>query len=108
MSVDVTFVDSGGRIIATAVVDSRKKRYSGAIDLQCTPASFRRLFEEYEAIVNDQVFSLLDQMEDRINSEAIYACFANGPEQIKELQISPRAGTVSFELVHSPAPQASR
>jgi len=57
------------------------------------------VFEEYEDIVNDQTFSLLDQIEGRIGAIPFVAVFGDGREaSVEDLQIFPKGGTVAFRL----------
>ena len=56
----VTLIDQGRQMIATAQVAEQDGTFAGRINLSSMPVSLRRLFEEYEEIVNTQTFSLLD------------------------------------------------
>jgi hypothetical protein len=63
------------------------------------PPEMRRTFEEYEEIVNDQVFGLLDEIEDRINALSLRVVFNEGCESlIEDLQIYPSVNKVSFRV----------
>jgi hypothetical protein len=63
------------------------------------PESLRRRFERYEEIVNDQIFSLLDEIEDQIGAMSFAVVFDDGCEaNVMDLQIFPRSGTVSFKV----------
>jgi hypothetical protein len=52
-----------------------------------------------EDIVNNQTFSLLDQIEEEIGAIPFVAVFEDGCESsIKDLQIFPKSGTLSFTV----------
>ncbi|WP_206107569.1 hypothetical protein [Paludisphaera rhizosphaerae] len=73
------------------------------------PESLRRLFEEYEEIVNNQTFSLLDQIEDRISAFPFLIVFDDGYEsRARDVQIFPKGGTISFEMAETVMPSGSR
>jgi hypothetical protein len=93
----VTFVDANGVVVATARVSDEGGRFQGDIDLRPMPAGMRRTFEEYEDIVNGQTFSLLDEIEEKVQSLSLRVVFADGREvRPDDLQIYPSTGKVSF------------
>ena len=105
----VTLLDEDRMPIATADVDDKQGRCSGTVDVNHMPESLRRLFEEYEEIVSNQIFGLLDQIEDRINSIPLLVVFDDGVEaRARDVQIFPRSGTISFEVAESGVPNRSR
>ena len=64
------------------------------------PVSLQRLFEEYEAIVNTHMFSLLDAIEEQIAMLHLKAVFVDGHEAaLTDVQIYPSTKTVSFQVV---------
>jgi hypothetical protein len=66
------------------------------------PAGMRRTFEEYEEIVNGQIFSLLDEIGDKVQSLSLRIVFADGREaRPDDLQIYPATGKVSFRAARS-------
>jgi hypothetical protein len=90
----------GEDLVATALVEAKDGRFSGQIDLTPTPTSIRKLFEEYEEIVNGQMFSFLDGIEERIADLALKVVFVEGREgSVEDLQIYPNTGRVSFRVV---------
>ncbi len=100
----VTIVDGERNVVATATVEFQKGCFAGSVNTDRMPEPFRRLFEEYEEIVNNQIFSLLDPIEDRIGETPFLVVFHDGHEsQVKDLQIFPRSGTVSFRAAGQPA-----
>ena len=95
----VTIVDQGRKVVATAVVQCSAGRYSGRVDVGPMPQPLRLVFEEYEEIVNDQMFSRLDRIEGKIGAILLMAVFGDGREaSVEELQIFPMGGTVAFRL----------
>ena len=95
----VTIFDGEGEVIATAAVELQGDYYSGTSNIDRMPNSLRKLFEEFEEIVNGQIFSRLDQIETRIASFPFSATFATGREfRIAKLQIFPNEGTLSFKI----------
>jgi hypothetical protein len=104
----VKLVDQTRNVVALAHVHDEGGRYEGTIDLTHTPPGLRRLFAEFEEIVNGQMFSFLDEIEDKIASFSLKAVFdTNGAElSVKELQVYPTTGDVSFKLAEVPARSA--
>jgi hypothetical protein len=96
---NVTLIDSSRKVLATARVAEEGDRYGGTIDLCCTPASVRALFAEFEEIVNGQMLSFLDEIQDKIGALSVRAVFPSGREAaVKDLQVYPSTGEVSFRL----------
>lgn len=94
----VTIFDSSKNIVASGVVVLQGDSYSGSIRVDQMPESVRQLFEEYEEIVNGQMFSLLDRIEDQINAMRFAVVFEGGRELlVEDIQIFPKAGTLSFK-----------
>ncbi len=58
------------------------------------------VFDEFEEIVNGQMFSFLDEIEGKIAVLSLKAAFdSNGSEvSVEELQVYPSTGDVSFKL----------
>jgi len=95
----VTIFDGEGNVVATADIEFRQECYSGSVNVERMPESLRLMFEEYEEIVNNQIFSLLDQIEDQIGAIPFVAVFDDGCEaHVKDLQIFPKGCTVSFKM----------
>jgi hypothetical protein len=104
----VQIIDLRGELVATAQVTERGKTFAGAIDLTATPADVRRKFDEYEALVNGQVFSLLDEIEDQIRALRLKAVFEGGCElPLEDLQVFPRSRRVSFQVITEPMRDAA-
>ena len=86
-------------LIATGGVIQSRGIYSGSINRESMPESIRSLFDGYEEIVNNQMFSRLDAIEDRVAAVLGKVIFDDGFEApIKAVQIFPRMGTISFEV----------
>jgi hypothetical protein len=67
--------------------------------LQEAPETVRKQFEDFEEIVNNQVFSLLDEIEDRISALGITAIGEDGRRAaVVDLQVFPAGKRVSFRL----------
>ena len=63
------------------------------------PPQLRQLFEEFEAIVETQMFALLDDIEGRIEATALRVAFADGSSApVRDLQVFPSTRAVSFTL----------
>lgn len=103
----VKLIDPSRNVVATAQVADEGAYYGGTIDLRQTPVSLRALFEEFEEIVNGQMFAFLDDIQERIDSCGLKAVFDRGKEvYVKDLQVFPSTGDVSFKLAEVSAPSA--
>jgi hypothetical protein len=100
----VQLVDQCRAVLATAQVTDEGGYFGGTIDLRSTPAHLRALFEEFEEIVNGQMFVFLDEIQEKIGSLPIQAVFEDGFEvDVEDLQIFPGSGDVSFRLAGVPS-----
>ncbi len=100
----VRLIDKFKTLVAIAHVADEGAYFGGTVDLRSTPPKVRALFDEFEELVNDQVFSLADEIQAKIAALTITAIFDDGFEaEVKDLQVFPSAGDVSFRLVGSPA-----
>jgi hypothetical protein len=73
--------------------------YEGSIDLSSTPPDLKRLFEEYEEVVENQTFSLLDTIEEKIGAIRLKVAFDDGSElDIEDLQVFPSRLAISFAV----------
>lgn len=71
--------------------------YEGSIDLASTPRHLRKLFEEYEEVVEGQMFSLLDAVEEKIGTIPLEVAFEDGTQAfVEDLQVFPSRHAVSF------------
>jgi hypothetical protein len=104
---NVSLIDRFGNIVATAQVADEGTYYGGTIDLRRTPASLCALFEEFEEIVNGQMFAFIDDIQERIGAYRIRAVFDTGQEvDVEDLQVFPGTGDVSFRLAEVTTPPA--
>ena len=95
----VQLIDSDRTVLATAQVEDEGTHFGGTIDLGPTPPYLRALFDEFEEVVNGQMFVFLDEVMGRIGALPIRARFADGHEApVIDLQVFPRSGDVSFKL----------
>jgi hypothetical protein len=96
----VTIIDQRRHVVATAQVSEQNGYFAGRIDLSPMPAILQRQFEEYEEIVNNQMFSLLDALEQKIGTILLKVVFADGHEaELADVQIYPSTKKVSFKVV---------
>lgn len=96
----VTLIDQGRQVVATAQVAEQDGTFAGQINLSPMPLPLRRLFEEYEEIVNTQTFSLLDEIEEKIEALHLQAVFEDGHEAaLADVQIYPSTNKVSFQVL---------
>lgn len=101
MPLSVEFIDQHRSVVATAQVMAKKDYFGGEIDLRAMPAAMRQKFDEFEEMVNDQIFSLLDEIEEQIAALPIRVIFQGGPAmEIKDLQIYPTTNRVSFKILN--------
>jgi len=100
----VKLMDRNGRVLATAQVVDEGTHFGGTIDLGQTPKEVRALFDEFQEIVDGQMFSFLDEVQGKIDALSIRAEFDSGDEvEVRNLQVFPSTGDASFELVRNTA-----
>ncbi len=93
----IYLLDQCDNRVAALNVTFTGTHYEGTIALERTPAELRQLFEEYEAVVEGQMFSLLDGIEEKIGAIAFKVSFEDGAEAyVEDLQVFPSTGAVSF------------
>ncbi|MCZ6875637.1 MAG: hypothetical protein O7G88_19270 [bacterium] len=96
----VTIIDQSQQVVATAKVPEKDGYFAGWIDLSLMPATLQRQFEEYEEMVTHQMFSLLDELEEKIGELLLKVVFADGNAvQLADVQIYPSTKKVSFKVV---------
>ena len=94
----ITFIDHSTARVATLEVGPVGDHFEGAISLDSTPPQLKLLFEEYEEIVEGQIFSLQDEIEEKISSISIRAVFDNGSmADVCDLQVFPTTRLISFK-----------
>jgi hypothetical protein len=95
----IRIIDPSRRILATARVAEEDGSFAGSIDVGSMPRDILRRFEAYEEIVEGQMFSLLDEIEDQISGLTLSAIFDDGQEfLVEDLQVYPSSGRVSFKV----------
>jgi len=96
----VTIIDQSRQVVATAKVSEKDGYFAGRIDLSPMPETRRHQFEEYEEMVNHQMFSLLDEIEEKIGALLLKVVFADGNAvQLTDVQIYPSTKKISFKVV---------
>ena len=99
-SQQVTIIDQKREVVAMAQVTEQNSTFTGRIDLSPMSAQLRHQFEAYEEIVNKQMFSLLDEIEEKIETMLLKVVFADGHvAHLADLQIYPGTKKVSFKVV---------
>jgi hypothetical protein len=74
-------------------------RYRGTICLDALPSELRHLFEEFEENVEGQMFSLADEIEEKIGRIPLKVVFPNGMQaNVEDLQVYPSTKRVSFRI----------
>jgi hypothetical protein len=96
----VTLINPDRQVVATAHVAEQHGQFIGRIDCSLMPLPLQRLFIAYEEMVNTQVFSLLDEVEEHIARLHLLGIFEDGHEAaLTDVQIYPSTKTVSFQVV---------
>ena len=96
----VTIINQSRQTVATAEVSEQGGYFAGRVDLSLMPAALQHQFEEYEEVVNQQMFSFLDELEDKIEGLLLKVVFANGDvAQLADVQIYPSTKSVSFKVM---------
>jgi hypothetical protein len=94
----VKIIDRSRNPVATARVSQRDDLFLGEIELSTMPEDLLKRFEEYETLVNGQMFALLDDIEEQIDSLLLKVVLESGQEiAIEDLQIYPCSRRVSFK-----------
>jgi hypothetical protein len=100
MPENIKIIDSSRNVVATALVEDVGGHYSGAVELGRMPETLRKMFEEFEAVVNGQTFGLLDDIERRIEQAALFITFGDGSQALAtDIQIFPSTASISFKAM---------
>lgn len=95
----VKIVNQARKVLATAEVAEEEGYFVGLIDLRSMPATLRKHFEQYEEVVNNQLFSHLDDIEEKIGTLNLRVVFEDGREaEPADVQIYPSTKRVSFKV----------
>jgi len=95
----IFLVDQSSTRIAVLNVVPSGDHYRGTICLDATPPELKHLFEEFEENVEGQMFSLADEIEEKIGVIPLRVIFPNGMEEfVEDLQVYPSTKRVSFKV----------
>jgi hypothetical protein len=95
--------------LGVAALFDEGDHFGGTIDLARTPGHVLALFEEFEEVVNGQVFSVLDEIQQRIEALNARVVFEDGTEsRVTDLQVYPKTGAVSLKLAAAPREDHAR
>jgi hypothetical protein len=95
----VYLIDQHSARVAALDVQFRDDHFEGLISLEGVPAPLRQLFEQFEEIVEGQMFSLLDDIEEKIEATRLRVLLENGSVAcLSDLQVFPSTNAVSFKL----------
>ena len=105
----VRLIGTNRNVVAQGQVKDEGDHFGGTIDLGAMPPPIRSLFDEFEEIVNGQMFTLLDVVQEKIENLDLTVISADGREILTtDLQIYPSTGEFSFRVAQpSSRPAAS-
>ena len=93
----ITLYDRDHNILGIATVQDRGDFYAGYVDTSKMPAAARWTFERYEKLLNDEVLSMLDVIEQEIANMGIVSVDDDAViTTLQDVKLLPKAGTVSF------------
>jgi hypothetical protein len=94
----IYLIDQQSAQVATLDVRFRDDHFEGTIALETTPLYLRKLFERFEEVVEGQMFSLLDDIEEKIATARLRVLLENGAEAcVTDLQVFPSTQAVSLK-----------
>jgi hypothetical protein len=97
----VEIVDSMQNVVAIAEVEDLGEYYAGSVNLDRMPKYLLSKFEEYEDLVNQQIFSLLDNIEEEIQLDSFTVIFDDDKKfDVDNLQIVPSSSWISFKVLN--------
>jgi hypothetical protein len=95
----IRLVDQPSTTVAVLNVALIGDRYRGTICLDATPSELKHLFEEFEENVEGQMFTLADEIEEKIGEIPLKVVFPGGMEAcVENLQVYPSTNRVSFKI----------
>ena len=101
----IYLTDPSGVRIASLDVALVGDHFEGTISLESTPSTVRQVFQQFEAIVEEQILSLLHDIEEKIGATSLRAIFADGSAaSVCDLQVFPSTRAVSFKTQCQPLP----
>ena len=102
-------LDPANKLVAVMTVTEEGDHFGGTIDLASAPPAVRAVFDEYEEVVNGQMFSFLDEVQAKVAGLKLSAAFSEGfSGPVADLQVYPSTGEVSFKLAAVPAADRPR
>src|SRR4051794_11458455 len=98
MTGPIHLIDAMGAKVASLDIHHRGDSFGGTITLEATPSGLRQLFEQFEEVVEGQMFGLLDGIEEKIQAVGLRAVFATGAvAEVEDFQVYPSRNAVSFK-----------
>ena len=98
----IKLIDSSKNVLAIADVAEEGDHFGGSINLEKMPTNLRAVFVELEQIVNGQMFSFLDEIQQKIDDLPIKIVLEGGEDlRYTDLQIYPSSGMISFKLAET-------
>jgi hypothetical protein len=95
----IYLVDQSSATVAVLTVELIGDRYRGTICLDATAPELKHLFEEFEENVEGQMFSLADEVEEKIGVIRLRVVFPDGREaDVEDLQVYPSTKRVFFKV----------
>ncbi len=90
--------DRSSTKVAALDVQFRDDHFEGTISLDTIPPQLRQLFDQFEEIVETQMFSLLDDIQEKIKAVPLRVALENGgAADVTDLQVFPSTNAVSFK-----------
>ena len=95
----ISLIDQRSVSVAALDVQFRDDHFEGLISLEAVSSPLRQLFEQFEEIVEGQMFSLLDDIEEKIEVTRFRVVFENGSvASLSDLQVYPSTNAISFKI----------
>lgn len=92
-------IDQSATRVAVLTVALVGDGYRGSICLSETPPQLKHLFEEFEENVEGQMFTLADEVEERLKAMLLKVVFPNGDSAfVEDLQVYPSTQRISFKI----------
>ena len=92
-------LDNSSAKVADLEVTRAGDHFNGTIRLDAAPPHLKRLFEAFEEMVEGQVYTAADEIEDELAKAELRVEFADGTEAaVEDLQVFPTTGRVSFKV----------
>jgi hypothetical protein len=100
---NVKITDQFGKILANAQVKETDDCWQGTFSFNNFTPEILSVFEEWEEIVNGQMLSFLDEIQQKISRLSILAVFEDGRTfWTRDLQIYPSTSEISFKTLEVP------